>query len=91
MSNKLRRTLFPTKDESAADIKKMLEMFEIDVTNKGCESCANCRSVYEGKRGLIREECYECVAGLKCDTEHWTIKNCRKWVNICEGKNRFCD
>lgn len=75
--NKLKRIFSTTLTEE--DKKKYLNLHNRLKKKKGCSTCLNCIHARNYPGFVTAEEC-ECIAGLKCDTVMFKVKNCDQWI-----------
>lgn len=73
------RVFNPTPEQQAEDRKRYIDIHKELAKEKGCSTCVNCKHVTNYPGFVLGEEC-ECLAGLKCDTVFFTVKNCPQWV-----------
>jgi len=85
--NKLRMMIDPTPEEAAILNKRMKEVFDRYVKDRGCSTCGNCRHVREYPDFVTGEE-NECTVGLECDTVLFRVKNCPKYKEM-EWKDAY--
>lgn len=80
MGNKLKRIFNPTPEEAAEDFERYVKLYKELAKEKGCSTCGNIKHVIDYP-GFVTAEENECMAGLKCDTVLFKVKNCPCWVD----------
>ena len=80
-SNQLIDIFKPTKEQLEERHKKYLELHKRLAKEKGCSTCKDCADTGIRYPGFVEAEMFECLAGLECDTVHFKVKNCPKWMD----------
>lgn len=82
--NKL-RCLVSCDKHALEYVKRLYDEQKVD---KGCSTCKHCEHIHNYPDFVMAEESI-CRAGLECDTVHFTVKNCPKWIGKFESDGKM--
>ena len=66
-------------------LEKTKILYNEQKLERGCSTCECCKHV-RNYPGFVTGEESICMAGLKCDTVNFTVKNCPKWIGKFESE-----